>query len=391
VSGPAVLFAGGGTGGHLLPGVAAAERLLALEPRARVYFATTGRDDAGPWGSAAIAAERVAVASPRLPRGPLQAARFATGFASSVAGSFRAFRSRGIDGVVALGGYGCVGPSLAALASGRPVVALEANAIPGAAVRLLARLGAAAAVSFAETAEGLPPGRTFHTGNPLRASVLERRRDPARFGLDGGRPILGVVGGSLGAGALNAAVAAALPSLAAAGVQLIWVTGREDAPAMEARAREAGVRAAVLPYCDAMGTLYGTADLLLSRSGGGAVAEAAALGVPAVFVPYPHHADRQQARNAANLARRGGAVVVEEADLGPASFDGVVLPLLRDEAARGRMGAAALACGRPDAADRVARLVLERMGGVGAARAAGEEARTPAAVERANGGSHVLA
>jgi UDP-N-acetylglucosamine--N-acetylmuramyl-(pentapeptide) pyrophosphoryl-undecaprenol N-acetylglucosamine transferase len=373
MSGPVVLFAGGGTGGHLLPGAAAAERLRALAPGARVLFAATERDEAGAWGGAAVADGRLRIASPRLPRGVLEAFGFAAGFTGSVARSAGALRRHRVDGVVALGGYGCVGPSLAALGMGRPVVSLEANAVPGAAVRLLARLGATAAVSFEETIAVLPRARAVHTGNPLRASVLDRRRDPARFGLDGAAPILAVLGGSLGARGLNARVAAALPLLAAEGVQLLWVAGADDAAAMEAAARAAGVRAAVLPYCDGMGTFYGTADLLLARSGGGTVAEVAALGVAAVFVPYPHHADRQQSRNAAALARRGAARVVEEADLDRAAFASVLLPLLRDRGGREGLAASARACGRPDAAERVARLVLERMGA-----AAGADREAPA-------------
>ncbi len=361
MSGPVVLFAGGGTGGHLLPGVAAAERLRELAPSARVLFATTDRDEAGAWGLSAEE-DRLPVASPRLPRGAREVPRFVARFASSLTGSLGALRRIGVDAVVGLGGYGSVGPALAALATGRTAVVLEANVVPGSANRLLARFGATAAVSFEETARLLPARRSVHTGNPLRASVLRKRRDPGFFGLDGATPILAVVGGSLGARGLNARVAAALPALASAGAQLLWVTGPEDAAAMEEAARRAGVRAAVLPFCRDMAALYGTADVLLARAGGGTVAEVAVLGVPSVFVPYPHHADRQQARNAGVLAAGGAARVVEEADLSESRFREVVLPLLRDAGERERMAAAALSFGRPDAADSVARLLLRRIG-----------------------------
>jgi UDP-N-acetylglucosamine--N-acetylmuramyl-(pentapeptide) pyrophosphoryl-undecaprenol N-acetylglucosamine transferase len=386
MSGPVLLFAGGGTGGHLLPGVAVAERVRALRPGARLLFATTDRDEGGAWIGAAAGAERLGLASPRLPRGLRGLGGFVAGMAGSLAGSVRALRAHRVDAVVGLGGYGSVGPTLAALGTGRPAVVLEANAVPGAANRLLARLGATAAVSFEESAAGLPRRRTVHTGNPLRAAVLGARRDPAVFGLDGGAPVLGVVGGSLGAGGLNRRVAEALPALAAAGVALIWVTGREEHAAREAEARAAGVRAAVLPFCADMAALYGTADLLLARSGGGTVAEVAALGVPAIFVPYPHHADRQQSRNAETLARRGGARIVEEGDLGPRTFTDLVLPLLRNPGARARMGAAARAAGRPDAADRVARLLLGKVEGEGASAPAGADAPAERGGER-----HVLA
>ena len=358
--GPVVLFAGGGTAGHVLQGVAAAEGLRALAPGARCLFATTERDEGGAWGVDG-GSERLPLASPRLPRGVGEVAPFVRGMASSLRDSVGALQRLGVDGVVGLGGYGSVGPALAALATGRPAVVLEANVVPGAANRWLARLGATAAVSFEETRCLLPRGRSVHTGNPLRSSVLEKRRDAGRFGLDPGAPVLAVVGGSLGARGLNARVAAALPGLAAGGVQMIWVTGPADASAMEAAARDAGVRAAILPFCREMGLLYGTADVLLARAGGGTVAEVAALGVAAVFVPYPHHADRHQARNAGALVRRGAARMVEEADLTPGRLAAEVLPLLGDPVARRRMVEAARFCGRPDAAERVARLVLERV------------------------------
>ncbi|MCK6481755.1 MAG: UDP-N-acetylglucosamine--N-acetylmuramyl-(pentapeptide) pyrophosphoryl-undecaprenol N-acetylglucosamine transferase [Planctomycetes bacterium] len=360
MSGPVVLFAGGGTGGHLLPGVAAAERIRALAPGARVLFATTDRDEAGAWGGSAEG-DRLPVASPRLPRGPREVPSFLGGFASSLAGSLGALRRNSVDAVVGLGGYGSVGPALAALATGRTAVVLEANVVPGAANRLLARLGATAAVSFEETGRLLPGERAVHTGNPLRSSVLAKRRDPASFGLDGSSPVLAVVGGSLGARGLNDRIAAFLPRIAAAGAQLLWVTGPGDSDRLGEAARRAGVRAAVLPFCRDMAALYGTADLLLARAGGGTVAEVAALGVAAVFVPYPHHADRQQARNAGVLADRGAARVVEEEDLTEERFRALVLPLLLDAGERERMAAAARSFGRPDAADRVARLVLDRI------------------------------
>jgi UDP-N-acetylglucosamine--N-acetylmuramyl-(pentapeptide) pyrophosphoryl-undecaprenol N-acetylglucosamine transferase len=358
-----VLFAGGGTGGHLLPGVAAAERLRALEPRARVIFAATDRDAAGAWGRAA-AGESLPLASPRLPRGARDVPGFVAAMAASVHDSVRALHRHRVDGVVGLGGYASVGPALAAIATGRPAVLLEANLVPGAANRLLARLGATTAVSFEETGGLLPGSRAVHTGNPLRAAVLEKRRDAAGFGLDPSRPVLAVVGGSLGAAGLNERVRAALPLVAEAGAQLIWAAGSADAArALDAASRAAGVRARVVAFCGDMGSLYGTADLLLARSGGGTVAEAAANGVPAVFVPYPHHADRQQHRNAAALVRCGAARAVEESELTPERFRVEVLGLLGDAEARARMAAAAAALGRPDAADRVARLVLERLAG----------------------------
>ncbi len=355
---PSVLFAGGGTGGHLLPGVAVAEALGEQRPDLRPVYAVTDRDLAGAWGDAARG-DRIHLASPRLPRRPAEGPAFALALALSVARSLRVLRRERVRAVVALGGYGCVGPALAGLVARRPVVCLEANAVPGAAVCALQRWGALVAASFAGTPALLPrPDRVVVTGNPLRRSVLAGRRGAhGEFGLAPGRPVLAVVGGSLGARGLNGAVAAALPRIARSGAQLLWITGPEDAEAMRAAAAAAGVPACVLPYCADMGALYGTADLLLARSGGGAVAEAAAMGVPAVFVPYPHHADRQQEHNARALVAIGAAKVVDEAALDPARFEAEVLALLGDRELLRLMAGVAMRQGMPDAADRVARLV----------------------------------
>ena len=370
---PVVLFAGGGTGGHLHPGVATAERIREIAPAARCLFATTDRDGDGAWGAAAEG-ERLALASPRLPRGPLEIGSFLRKMSRSFRDSGREIRLRGVDAVVGLGGYGSVGPGLAALRAGKPTVVLEANVVPGAANRLLTALGATAAVSFEETTRMLRGrGHAIHTGIPLRSGLHRKRRDPSAFGLPGKGPILTVVGGSLGARGLNDRVEAVLGDLAAAGVELLWVTGPAEARARCEAVRRAGLPAAVLPYCEDMGLLYGTSDLLLARSGGSTVAEAAALGVPAVFVPYPHHSDRHQARNAEALRSRGAARVVEEADLTPDRFHGEVLSLLADPDARARMASAARDAGCPGAAVRVARLVLERAAGDGEADPGEEE------------------
>jgi UDP-N-acetylglucosamine--N-acetylmuramyl-(pentapeptide) pyrophosphoryl-undecaprenol N-acetylglucosamine transferase len=352
-----VLLAGGGTGGHLYPAVAAMERLRARRPDTRFLLHVTGRASESRLPLPDFVRCEV-VDSPRPGPGLRRRATFPARLARAVAiagASLRRFRPAV---TVGLGGYGSVATVLAARALGAPVVLLEQNAVPGRANRALAPMVRAVSVAFEEAAEVFSR-RARMTGNPVRDSILDRTPDPARFGLEPGRPTLGVVGGSLGARALNLVVEAGLPALAREGIQLLHLCGPEDREHLERAAAEAGVRARVLPFLEDMGAFYATADVVLGRAGGTTVAELAAAGRPSVLVPLGIHADGHQHRNATALARVGGSVVVEEVELNRHGLEGLVIPVLRDARRLERMAAAARGFGRPEAAEAVADLVLE--------------------------------
>ncbi|MCU0725117.1 MAG: UDP-N-acetylglucosamine--N-acetylmuramyl-(pentapeptide) pyrophosphoryl-undecaprenol N-acetylglucosamine transferase [Planctomycetes bacterium] len=357
-------LAGGGTGGHLFPGIAVAKSYL--PPGDRPLLFGSGRALESRW--VGEAAEAIALDAPNLPGRLADVPRYVLRLARAMAGSLRILGARRARLVVGLGGFASVAPGLAALASRRPLLLLEQNAVPGKANRLLSALGGRVAASFADALPKLSPGarrRARVLGNPVRPEVLAGRRDPARYGLAPDRPTLLVTGGSQGAGALNRALLTAGEELSRAGVQVLALTGVADEEPVRERLRASGVRAFVAAFRPDMGDLYRTADLVLARAGGTTLAELAVLGRPSILVPYAHHGDRHQDRNAEVFARAGAARIVPEGELTGARLAREATDLLGSADVLGTMAAAALSLGVPDAAERVAGWAKELVAGRG--------------------------
>jgi UDP-N-acetylglucosamine--N-acetylmuramyl-(pentapeptide) pyrophosphoryl-undecaprenol N-acetylglucosamine transferase len=239
---------------------------------------------------------------------------------------------------------------------------MELNAVPGRATRLLARFAAGIGLAAPAALEGLPaPARCRVTGTPLRGK-LDREADPEAFGLAQGRPTLLVVGGSQGARGLNTRVLEGVRASADLPFQVLHCAGPADAARVRALYRDIPVASAVVDFLPDIGRAYAVADVVLARSGASTVAECLVLGKPAVFVPYPWHRDRQQARNAEAAVRAGAARLVEEESLTSAAFRRLVEELLLDGAARERMRARAPGLARPDAARAMAAHLFESLG-----------------------------
>jgi UDP-N-acetylglucosamine--N-acetylmuramyl-(pentapeptide) pyrophosphoryl-undecaprenol N-acetylglucosamine transferase len=251
--------------------------------------------------------------------------------------------------VVGVGGYASVAVVLAAWLRRIPTVLLEQNVVPGAANRVLA-FARRICLGFAEAASRLPPGKTVHTGNPLRASVL--RAAPAAR--DGSLGLL-VFGGSAGAHHLNEATVAALRDLdPRPALRVTHQTGPSDVDAVRAGYAALGVAARVEPFITDMGAAYAAADLVVSRAGAMSCAEITAVGLPAILVPYPHAADDHQRLNAEVLVRAGAAEMILDRDLTPARLAAALRTLADDSTRRATMAAQARTLGRPDAAAAVA-------------------------------------
>ncbi len=360
-----LLFAGGGSGGHLRPGLDVARSVLEAAPDSEVRFAVTDKPlDSDLVGAFGMPFE--AVPAPRIRWTASGVARAVTDLGRGLYASGRLLARWRPDLVVALGGHGCVAPGIAARLRGVRLALLEQNRAPGRASRLLAASARVVFAPFEESRREFPrPVCVEVLGNPVRADLVfpggaaEARRC---LGLASSTPTLLIVGGSQGAAGLNARVAAALHArtASAAPFQAIHLAGtKEAALELEAAYGSANVAARVMTFTMEMPLLYAAADLVLARAGGTTLAELLALGKPAVLVPYPHHRDRHQERNAEVASLNGAARVVQEFDLGPAAFDDRVLGLLRAPAQLDEMARKSRRLGRPDAARRVAARLLE--------------------------------
>jgi UDP-N-acetylglucosamine--N-acetylmuramyl-(pentapeptide) pyrophosphoryl-undecaprenol N-acetylglucosamine transferase len=355
-----VAFAGGGTGGHLFPGLALAEELRRRDPGSRLLFLCTERD------AAYRALQDADVAVDVLPsrnRGPLPL-RVAS-LAAAMPRAFRRLRAFGPDIVIGLGGYGSVAGVLCAKALRVPALLLEQNVIPGRTNRLLVHLADEVASQWQEAARYFRRRRRVRvTGNPLRHAIRRIGRATAadRLGLDAERPTLLVMGGSQGASPLNRAMCEAAPLLARPGLplQVIHLAGRRDAEQVRATYARSELRAAVYDFLDDMAEAYSACDLALCRAGGTSIAELTALGVPAILVPLPHATDNHQHLNASVLESRGGAVLIEQRDLAPERLAACIQGLMNRPQRLAEMANHSRAVGEPRAAaivaDRVAAL-----------------------------------
>lgn len=356
-----VWFAGGGTGGHLLPGIAAAQALRALPGEWDVRFLGTGRPvESLLLPPAGFPCETLPAAPWRWT--PRAFGRFAVSTWRGYAQARRMLADARPDVVVGLGGYGMVAPCLAAWRAGVPVVLLEQNAVPGLAVRVVARVARAVFCHFPEAGNHLPAGRARALGSPLRPEILAPTTAspfPAGTG-----PSLLVLGGSLGAHAIDAACLAAAPALAAAlpALRVLHCTGT-DATAATLRTGYAshGIAAHVTTFCHDMGAAYRDADLVVARAGGMTVAELAATGTPAVLVPLPTARQDHQRRNAEALVREGAARLCLQAHA-EAALGAVVIDLLTDRRSLDALARAARTLGRPHAAGDVAQAIAQLAG-----------------------------
>ncbi|HTU01362.1 MAG TPA: undecaprenyldiphospho-muramoylpentapeptide beta-N-acetylglucosaminyltransferase, partial [Candidatus Sulfotelmatobacter sp.] len=306
-----VVITGGGTGGHLFPALAAQEALLRRRPEAAVLFVGAAR------GMEATLLPRLGHAFRGLPArqvmgaglgGRLRSGARLPGVVWQARGILREFRP---DVVLGVGGYASVPTAVAARLQGVPVVLHEQNAYPGLANRWLGRVASAVAVSFAAALPRFPAGRTTLTGNPVRAAIHpgDQRAARERLGLDPARFTVLIFGGSQGAHRLNEALRAALPRLAAGGrpLQFIHATGERDLAEVQAAYGSHGISARASSFVDDMPTAYQAADFVVCRAGAGTIFELAAVGKPALLVPYPYAANDHQRLNAEALVQLGAA------------------------------------------------------------------------------------
>jgi UDP-N-acetylglucosamine--N-acetylmuramyl-(pentapeptide) pyrophosphoryl-undecaprenol N-acetylglucosamine transferase len=347
-----ILLAGGGTGGHLFPAVAVAQRFLATEPEGEVLFVGTERGlEAKVLPEIGLPLETIDIAGLRG-RGLLGKLALVPRLFKSLRQSFAILGRFRPDVVVGVGGYAS-GPVLAAARlSGRPILIHEQNAWPGLTNRLLAPWADRVCLSFAETDRAFHRGRTVLTGNPLRQGMEECPP------IEGERPLLLVFGGSRGARAINEMVTRMLPLIEdlKGKIDILHQTGSEDFDRIREEYRRRGWDPEqVVPFIDRMAEAYGRAHLVLCRAGATTIAELTACGRPAILVPYPHAAGDHQSDNARALARKGAALMLAQAELTPERLARLIGDLLGDRDRLLTMAALAKSQGKTGAADRILR------------------------------------
>jgi len=304
---------------------------------------------------------------PRLPfprRPNADALRFPARWRASVDRTRGILRDRAVDVVIGFGGYASAPAYAAARAEHLPIAVHEQNARPGIANRLAARWTRFVGTTF----PGTPLRNARVVGLPLRAEIERLDRPTARleglrlFELDPAKPVLLVTGGSLGARRLNLSMAQSIAAVLGSGWQVLHVTGSHtpvEDPALD------GYR--LLEYCDRMDLALAAADLAVSRAGAATVSELAAIGIPAVFVPYAV-GNGEQRLNARGAVEAGGALLVADADFTPEYVARELPVLLADRARVADMAARMASVGVRDGADRMVDLVLDARASAAPAR-----------------------
>ena len=358
-----VLFAGGGTGGHIYPALALARHLVATD-RAEILFVGTEHG---------MEKELVPAAGFRLETIPvvgmqrrlsLQTGRVVFLAASAVLASRRILRQFKPNLVVGTGGY-VAGPVVLAAALARiPTVIHEQNAIPGLTNILLSRIAGRVCLSFPGTEHYFPrPKRTVFTGNPRASEAAAATgKGASDVFLRPDRPVFLCVGGSHGSAKLNQAFSEAVGQVLAAGdAQAVYITGKRYFAELEAKLAPLTLRfpnrLQILPYHPDLPELLSRTDLLICRAGATTLAEITALGVPAVLVPSPNVTNNHQEHNAKFLAEQGAAVLLKESQLSGQSLAELMMELLSDGKRLKKMAAASRALGVRDAAERMAAII----------------------------------
>lgn len=348
-----VLIAGGGTGGHVIPALAIAQKLRELYS-ADVQFVGTAR------GIETRLVPNAGYALHLIDVGQLNRVSLAmrlktlTALPMSILAAVRLLRSLKPDIVLGVGGYASGPAAIAAVLLRTPLVLFEPNVVPGFVNRRVARFAAAAAVHFEET--GAWFRRYEVTGVPVREAFFNLPEP-----IPGKAPTLLLFGGSQGARALNRALVGALPELRRQlpNLQIIHQTGQRDYDEISARYAELGIPAEVSAFIDDMPRTFAAADVIVCRSGASTVAEVAAAAKAAIFVPLPTAADDHQLRNAESLDKRNAAILIHERDLTPERLSDAVVQMFADGEQLKRIGQAARALAHRDAAAHIARILAE--------------------------------
>lgn len=357
-----VVIAGGGTGGHLFPGVAVAKELEALGWEEVHFLGTAKGIEARVLPKEGYPLHTIAAEGfrGRGLRGIRALFKLVVGYFQSLS-LFRKLRPQWVLGV---GGYASLPGGLAAVSIGIPLFLHEQNVTCGLANWLLAPFAKEVFLSYSGT-KGLPKrARVRVTGNPVRRELLEAERDPEFFGLSPGKKVVLVFGGSQGAKRINEAIIGDMALLSSYRDDLAFIhqTGEGYERGIREAYAQGGLEAYVAPFIYEMGKAYATANLVVCRAGATTLAELTALGKPSLLIPFPHAVGGHQLRNAKALEERGAGVVITEDELTPGVLGERILSLIGNDEALEDMAQKSKELGRPQAARDIAMRCQEVVG-----------------------------
>ena len=357
-----VMIAGGGTGGHLFPGLALAEEFKKRDAKTEVVFVGTEHG----------------IESKIIPREgyPLLFLRaegiVGKSFMKKITGALKLVLSfldaRRIlaaavpDIVIGVGGYASGAVLLTAGLQSIPTLIHEQNSVPGATNRILGRFVDSVCVTYQESMSVFPMGKTFLAGNPIRTKIMKGDRESAcrLFSLDKEMFTVFIFGGSSGASSINRTMVDALNHLGELKekIQFLHQTGDRDFESIRDAYRKTGVKGTVAPFIYQMAEAYAAADIVVSRAGATTLAELTGLGKPAILIPYPHAAGRHQEFNALKLKEMGAARVLFEQDMNGKVLAEVIRDMYANAEGLKEMQRASRGLGRPDACSKIVDLAM---------------------------------
>lgn len=306
-----IIIAGGGTGGHLFPGVAIAEEFLKRDRETKILFVSAGRGlEKDILGGLGFPLRAIRIEGFKG-RGPMKAAGALMKLPGSIWESYRIIRDYHPQLVIGVGGYASGPVVLTACLLGIKTAIAEQNALPGITNRILGRFADRVFLTYGETRRWFPPEKTVVSGNPVREAFLAG----ARGGKEKeGRFTILVFGGSQGARSINRMILGALPFLKVKerGIRIIHQTGNDDLQYVSDIYRNYGLDAEVHPFIREMAGAYGEAELVICRAGATSLAEITVMGKAAILIPFPFAVDDHQRKNAEALVRAGAAAMIEE-------------------------------------------------------------------------------
>ena len=352
-----IVVAGGGTGGHLFPGIAVAREFRNRNSESTVLFISSGNPfEKKALSNAGFELEKITVAGIKG-RGLWNQAQSVIKLPKGIIESTRILKRFNPDLILGLGSYSAGPAVMAAWILRKPIVLHEQNIIPGITNRILARFADRIYISFEDTQSHFRPEKIQWTGNPVRRDILNclNGHSHRHQGISVKPPFtILIIGGSQGAHNINTAVMEALPAIKhKEALHFIHQTGSADEKEVKQTYDRVGIAATVRSFFDDMAPNYQAADLIVCRAGATTVAEITSVGKAALFIPYPFAANDHQALNATALVNHGAAEMIIEKDLNGKSLAGKIETFLMNPQSLNEMAAKARIFGRPDAAQNI--------------------------------------